>query len=187
MLSAQCPQRLRRIWVTRIKEKKEKMGYQTSFEGKFAISPPLKTEHRQYLTAFAETRRMRRDVELALVKPDPLREAVGLPIGEEAGFFVGGTGFYGQDFDKSVVNYNTPPTGQPGLWCQWRASDDGAWLCADGGKFYNYVEWLKYLIERFLTPWGYEVSGIVKWRGEHQKDLGTISVSVVGIQVTRLI
>jgi hypothetical protein len=73
--------------------------------------------------------------------PDPVRIAAGLPIGEDGDYFVGGGGFAGQDKDASVLSYNNPPKGQPGLWCKWIPGDEGKtieWDNAD--KFYNYVE-----------------------------------------------
>ncbi len=153
------------------------MGYTTSFDGEFAISPPLTSGHCAYLTAFARTRRMRRDPAIAATLPDPVREAAGLPIGEDAGYFVGGTGDFGEGADASVVDFNAPPGGQPGLWCQWIPDADGAALIWDGGeKFYSYVHWLEYLIDHFLWPWGYTLDGRVIWQGESPDDAGVIDV-----------
>ena len=89
---------------------------------------------------------MKRKAEVAITMPDPIRQAAGLPIGDEAAYFVGGKGDFGQDHDNSIVDYNEPPTGQPGLWCQWIIEDNE--IIWDGGeKFYNYIEWIEYLIE----------------------------------------
>lgn len=38
------------------------MGYTTDFSGQFNVSPALKPEHMVYLAAFAETRRMKRNL-----------------------------------------------------------------------------------------------------------------------------
>lgn len=66
--------------------------------------------------------------------------------------------------------------GFPGYYCQWRPDDYDS-LAWDGGeKFYNYVEWLEYLIEHFFKPWGIKVNGIVRWQGEDLGDVGVISV-----------
>jgi hypothetical protein len=43
-------------------------------------------------------------------------------------------------------------------------------------KFFMYVEWLEYLIEHFLRPWGYVLSGEVAWFGEDFDDCGDIMV-----------
>jgi len=65
----------------------------------------------------------------------------------------------------------------PELYCQWVPGADGATLEWDGGeKFYAYVEWLEYLIEHFLAPWGHRVNGEVKWFGEDRDDIGAITV-----------
>ena len=66
------------------------MGYTTDFNGEFEVSPSLSYDHKQYLDAFATTRRMKRDQDIAETLPDPVREAVGLPIGYEGAYFVGG-------------------------------------------------------------------------------------------------
>jgi len=190
------------------------MGYTTDFYGGFEVTPTLNEPHRLYLKAFNETRRMKRDPEIAATLPDPLREAVGLPIGPDGAYFVGGIGYMGQDHDTSVVDYNQPPGitpmehgsletfheqyetylgmrqqaildgAQPGLWCQWVPTEDGTGIVWDGGeKFYDYVEWLRYLIHRFLAPWGYKLSGEVEWEGEDHDDFGKIVVNKNQVEV----
>ncbi len=75
------------------------------------------------------------------------------------------------------MNHNQPPVGQPGLWCQWTPSENGAAIIwGEGEKFYYYVEWLTYLIEHFLKPWGYILDGEVHWSGEENGDMGLIKV-----------
>jgi hypothetical protein len=138
----------------------------------------LRPEHAAYLLAFRETRRMKRDPAKAAALHDPVREAAGLPLGPEAGYFVGGGGLRGQDGDESVLDYNWPPQGQPGLWCHWVPDERGTSVGWDGGeKFYDYVEWLQYLLQHFLGPWGYLVNGEVSWQGEEDADRGTILVA----------
>lgn len=57
----------------------------------------------------------------------------------------------------------------------------------DGGeKFYNYVEWLEYLMGNFLIPWGYRLSGVVTWSGDHRGDEGSIIVDGNKIRVSDL-
>jgi hypothetical protein len=154
------------------------MGYTTDFDGKFNLDKPLSPEHRAYLEKFARTRRMQRNAEKAAQLPDPLREAAGLPIGEQGAFFVGATDFMGQDTTSDVTDGNQSPTGQPGLWCQWTPTEDGTAIEWDGGeKFYDYVEWIQYLIIHFLAPWGYVLNGTVNWEGESRGDLGRIVIT----------
>lgn len=174
------------------------MGYTTDFAGSFKLDKPLTAIHIEYLNMFADTRRMKRDpTKLHLMKLEgrgntrcfKLLEELGLPMGADGDYYCG-TGFSGQDRDESIVEYNYAPGegkyndpikpvgGQPGLWCQWNPSDDGTQIVWDGSeKFYHYTEWLKYLIENFLKPWGYKVSGLVEWKGEDSGDYGVIEVT----------
>jgi hypothetical protein len=162
------------------------MGYHTEFQGSFILDKPLSEDHKNYLNAFSHTRRMQRDSLIAQGLPDPLREKVELPIGEQACYFVGGTGFAGQDQDDSIVEYNYPPSGQPGLWCQWVPNSDGTAIEWDEGeKFYYYVEWITYLINNFLKPWGYTINGKVSWRGESFNDIGTIVINDSVVHTTK--
>ena len=171
------------------------MGYTTKFDGKFSLNQQLKPEHFAYLTAFSQTRRMKRDEIKASQLPDPVRLAADLPIGKEGSYFVGGSGCRGQGSDSSILDYNEAPCNpdcferfkkgyawsvgaQPSLWCQWVPSEDRMGIEWDGGeKFYNYTEWLIYLVEHFLKPWGYVLNGKVTWNGEDAGDRGTITVA----------
>lgn len=151
------------------------MGYTTDFEGGFNITPVLSQKDNEFLTKFSETRRMARNV--------------GPEYGIEGEFYVDGTGWAGQDSDKNVINYNKPPSTQPGLWCQWVPTDDGSELVWDGGeKFYNYVEWLEYLIDKILAPRGYTINGECQWFGENRDDVGVIIVknNIVTTKVGKL-
>lgn len=156
------------------------MGYTTSFDGEFAIDKPLAPEHREYLEAFSNTRRMKRKAKLTAKRDDSVREAAGLAVGDEGGYFVGAGGSCGQESHRDtpdIDDYNEPPKGQPGLWCQWEPNEDGTTIFWDGGeKFYYYVEWITYLIDHFLAPWGYVLNGTVTWDGEEQGDVGKIIV-----------
>jgi len=68
------------------------------------------------------------------------------------------------------------PDGVPGLWCGWEINEDE--LYWDGNeKFYNYVEWLRYLIKNFFSPWKIILNGEISWVGESSDDLGKIIVT----------
>lgn len=138
------------------------MGYTTDFWGEVTVSPPLDTSEIDFLNRFAGSRRMNR-------KKGP--------------YFAEPGGNYGQDRTDDIINYNDPPPGQPGLWCQWIPSDDGKTIGWDGGeKFYNSVEWMQYIIDHFLRPGAiakaelpflqanHVVSGIIDAQGEEPDD-----------------
>ena len=168
------------------------MGYTTDFTGSFTLDKPLTPEHRAYLEAFAGTRRMARKVSKTEKFPDPVRIAAGLPIGPQGAYFVGADAvedpasqpsfgsFRGQKHTSDILDYNRPPQGQPGLWCQWVPSEEGeeAAIEWDGNeKFYDYIAWIKYLIDHFLKPWGYVLNGCVDWQGEESDDMGRIEIT----------
>lgn len=148
------------------------MGYTTDFDGSFNVSPALKPEHKEYLESFAKTRRMKRNVSLL---PANANSSIGLGLGEEGGYYVGDAKYSSSGL--GVIDCHIPPVNQPGLWCQWIPNEDGTEIEWDGGeKFYEYVEWLEYIIEHFLKPWGYVLNGDVLWYGEDYKDRGCIIV-----------
>lgn len=151
------------------------MSYSTDFAGFFKINPPLLKEQVAYLQKFAEIRHMKRDNKKLVKIPDPEREAVNLPLGQEGEFFVAAQGFAGQDRDASILEYNYEPSTQPGLWCQWLVSDDGAKLEWNGAeKFYCYEEWMNYMMTNFIIPWGRTLDGMITWQGEDKNDIGTL-------------
>lgn len=108
------------------------MGYTTDFEGRISVYPPLNVFEITYLNKFCDTRRMRT---------------------EHGPYWVDQPGFAGQDKTPEVIDYNSPPEGQPGLWCHWIPTQDGRYIEWDGGeKFYDSLEWMEYIIEHFLKP-----------------------------------
>lgn len=142
------------------------MGYTTEFQGSFKLDRPLDPHHLAYLKKFSGSRRMRRDEVITREVADPLREAVGLPVGFEGCYCVS------DDYDTGVIDSNKPPK-QPGLYCQWEPSDDGSSIAWDQGeKFYAHHCWLVYYIEHFIKPWGYKLNGIVTYQGEDEEDCG---------------
>lgn len=147
------------------------MGYSTDFFGKFHLDCPLTKEQNTYLTKFGASQRMKRNPEILKGMPDPLREAVGLPIGEDGEFFVG------EGSDESIKDQYTPPRTQPSSWCQWTPGDDGKTIVWDEGEsFKEYIAWIKYLIKNFFKPWGYVLNGEVEWRGAEYEDRGKIVI-----------
>lgn len=121
---------------------------------------------------------MKRDPKRTAKLTDPTREAAGLGVGVEGGYFVGDDEYTPDPNDKhGVLDHNSAPDGQPGLWCGWVPNEDGTAIVWDlGEKFYNYVDWIQYLMDHFLTPWGYKLSGRVTYQGEDEEDNGFIVV-----------
>lgn len=106
------------------------MGYTTDFSGRVEITPPLDKEEIKYLKKFGDTRRMNRT---------------------KGPYYVDNKGMAGQDHEADILDYNSPPPGQPGLWCQWVPTPDGKFIEWDGSeKFYNAPEWMTYIIDHFL-------------------------------------
>lgn len=143
------------------------MGYTTTFEGQVAVVPPLSKEEIDFLNKFAATRRMNRT---------------------KGPYFVDGTGSHGQGQDADIRDHNAPPQGQPGLWCQWVPTEDGAAIEWDGGeKFYDSVEWMAYLIEHFIgsapkakaqLPFlqAHTLNGVIEAQGEESGDIWRLIV-----------
>ena len=155
------------------------MGYHTEFRGEFSITPKLQPAHLNYLQKFSEIRHVTRDPKKLETMPDPLREAAGLPIGDEGVFYVGGKSWYERDErkDESILEDWVPDL-VPSYYCSWRPSDDGMFLSWDGAEKFNYyVEWLQFLIDNFFKSWGYVLNGKVDWRGEEFFDVGKIIVT----------
>ena len=147
------------------------MGYSTDFNGILKFDKELTVTDYNFLKKLSETRRMGRNVD----------EKYGV----EGEFYVDGG-----DNDASVINVNSPPKTQPGLWLQWTPTEDGWGLKWDGGeKFYNYVEWLEYLIEKVIEPRGYILNGEVEWYGEDRDDAGKITVkdNIITIQEAKTV
>lgn len=149
------------------------MGYTTDFYGQVTVKPPLNDAERSYLERFSQTRRMSR-------KKGP--------------YFVDGSGDFGQGDDADIVDYNSPPSGQPGLWCQWVPQEDGASIGWDGGeKFYDSAQWMQYIIDHFLKPgahasrsgdpqfedftFDHVVNGQIEAQGEEPSDMWLLVVT----------
>jgi hypothetical protein len=143
------------------------MGYTTDFYGNFTIDRPLDDETYELIKGICSTRRMKRKVDVL----------ISLGLGKEKELGVEGEFYYpkGGRMDdgpsETVENYNSPPSTQPGLWCDWEISENRSEIKWSGmEKFYNANEWMVYLIEKILAPKGYVVNGIVNAQGEDPVD-----------------
>lgn len=162
------------------------MGYTTDFEGSLSLSKNLTDEQKNYINTFSNTRRMKRDVNKLMELYHGNYGYPGVPetadpndiYGYQGEFFAMDDGYSGQKNDESVIDHNTPSESQPGLWCQWvitgTVEQQLEWDC--GEKFYDYVDWLKYLIDKFFSKWGVLLNGEIYWYGEDSDDLGVIVV-----------
>lgn len=154
------------------------MGYTTEFAGQIMLDKPLSAELKEFFETFLQTRHMKRDV--SKIQGEKLKSSIhnliGFPVGEEGEFFCDPEAEnMGQDHTPDVTDYNNPPKNVPGLWCGWTFGKDCIeWDGAE--KFYDYVEWLEYIINTFLKPAGYVCNGSMKWRGEDFNDMGVIEV-----------
>ena len=160
------------------------MGYFTSFSGSFAFDRPLLPRHAEYIRKFTDIQHVKRLPKLLEGRPDPEREAVDLPVGDEGEYVVN----VSNERDATVLSDN-PPGKQPSKFCDWVLAEDELHLIwNDSDKFTGYVEWLDYLIERFFKPWGYVLNGRVHWEGEDRTDRGTIIVrhNVLEVKTQRI-
>lgn len=123
------------------------MGYDTDFDGRINIQPPLNPKEIHYLYQFACTRHM---------------------IREQGPYYV--DGLYGRDttgVNVAAGHVNEPPPGQPSLWCNFQATADGTALIWNQTEKTYYAEiWIAYLIDHFLKP-GAEASktGMEQFKG----------------------
>lgn len=157
------------------------MGYATWFTGNLKLDKQLAPHHLAYLQAFNTAQHVCWDVERLKNEPDPVREAVGLPLGEYGCYFTG-RGFkdeYSYPPWRYMGRAETDPAylggvcpGTPDHCCDWRPNDKGTELIASADKFYGYIQWLQYLLDHFLIPWGYVLSGKMTWQGEENDDTG---------------
>ncbi|WP_051291544.1 hypothetical protein [Fictibacillus gelatini] len=125
------------------------MGYMTWYTGKFTLNKPLEDETYNLLVGLAKTRRMKRD-------PKKLEE---MGLGNAETFGVDGEFYYnpndfeqfGQTWDDSILDYNTPPGTQPWLWLKWIPTRDRMAIEWNGEpNSYHSELWIKYLVERIL-------------------------------------
>ena len=162
------------------------MGYTTDFYGSLEFNKPVAPWLVEYINKFSSTRRMKRDPKkIKELFPDYGKMCFNGELGINGEYFIGGVGFFGQDADESVIDHNTPPATQPGLWCQWVINEVSNRLEWDGGeKFYNYEAWLEYLIDNFFDPLDYVLNGDIEWQGEESDDVGVIHVenNVVNVE-----
>ena len=97
--------------------------------------------------------------------------------GDEGEFYFHEDGDMGQTNTDDIVNYNSPPSTQPGLWCDWTYNpQDNAIEWNGSEKTYDSEEWINY-ISKILYPRGYSLNGSIYYEGEELGDVGVIKVN----------
>lgn len=154
------------------------MGYTTYFSGSLEFNKPVTEQLRDYINRFSYTRRMPRNNEkIKEIYPNWKELCFFGELGNNGEYFAPMSINYGQDRDDSIIDYNGYSCSvHPGLWCQWIINDNGELEWDGGEKFYEYEEWLNYLIIHFFKPLGYVLNGDITWEGEDSDDFGTIHV-----------
>lgn len=161
------------------------MGYTTEFYGSLTFNKPVSEQLKDYVNRFSYTRRMKRDNnKIKEIYPNWRELCFFGELGVNGEFFTPESKNFGQENDSSIIEYNDPPSTQPGLWCQWVINDNGELEWDGNEKFYNYIEWLEYLIANFFKPLGYVLNGDINWGGEERDDIGTIHVVDNAISIT---
>lgn len=145
------------------------MGYNTDFHGKLSIEPILKPEDKKFLYDFSNSRHIKRDIDKLIKLYGPGE------YGIDGEWFCDGN--CSPDRDESILNYNMPPSTQPGLWCDFCPNEDGSALIWNGDeKTSNGLEWITYLVTKYLAPRGYLVNGRLDANGEEYGDFWAIVV-----------
>lgn len=68
-------------------------------------------------------------------------------------------------------------TNCPDSYNQWELTKDCQRIKWDGNeKFYNYVEWLQWIIDKILAPSGLRLTGSVQYSGEETDDVGVLAM-----------
>ena len=144
------------------------MGYTTIWHGKLAVKPPLPRAVTRYLTHFFERRHV-------LMSPNHHEQGAfevdHLPPHEVS------------EEPLDVVDWNRPPPSQPFMWCDWEIDPLGGSLTVKRPRNYRSIEWLEYIIWKFISPYHCVVSGTMTWRGEEVGDEGCLHVE--GNTITR--
>ena len=148
------------------------MGYTTWFEGELTPNKPFKKEFVNYINAFSAKRHEPRDVEIIKRSdPDWAKHCLDGNLGPYGMYYVG-------SFNEGIVDLSSAKGYTcPGYWCEWFINErTGAVEWNGAEKFYEYTDWLIFLIENFFEPAGYILNGEFIWIGEDSEDRGKISV-----------
>lgn len=137
-----------------------------SFRGVFTLNPAPTPARAEFLRAFLAVQHGYWPVEYVSKQSDPLREAVILPLGEDAAFFVGhhSNDLRGRHpFVDSCHAFQVGPGGQPHCgMCPWHLSQDATQLKPDNkGTTMMPMKWLGWLTQHLFQPWQIDITGKV--------------------------
>lgn len=138
------------------------------FQGSFNLTPGLSEAQASYLQAFLAVQHGFWPSEYVQQQADPLREAVGLPLGEDAAFYVGhySNGLKGRHpFINKHITISPGPGDQPHCGnCPWQLSPDSSKLVPDKKKLAAMpLKWLGWLVSNILTTWKINVTGVASY------------------------
>ncbi len=150
------------------------MGYNTDFEGRVIISPPLSAAEVAYLKNFSRTRHVKRTQSPYYVDPS-------------------------YSCEPDVIDFNQPHDDKPNSFhCDWAPWEDGTALEWNGNeKFYEATAWMIYLIEHFLRPdchaaghvpgmvGGHICNGLIAAQGEDPADRWNLIVENNQVRVEK--
>ena len=152
------------------------MGYTTKFKGAVNFDREVDSWLVDYINKFSSIRHM--VLSVSRIKSF-FHEWKDLcfkgNIGEYGQYFLGIEDYDFRNPSMCIVDSQRPPKGCPGLYCQWVIKDNQLVWKGDE-KFYDYEEWLEYLIWNFFEPEGYFLNGDIRWQGENIEDSGIIHV-----------
>lgn len=127
------------------------------FQGHFTLNKQLTPALHEFLNKLNQSRRMGRFCD---------NEIYGFQ-GE----------FYVDDAAVPILNTNTPPITQPSLYCCWKPTEDGLGIEWDRNEnFYEFTEWLNYIVNKILIPNDYSLTGDVDWVGDDPYEGGVLCV-----------
>lgn len=153
------------------------MSYTYDLFGKLSVSPPLNADQVAYIQEFSESYRHKFAPKWQSW-PNPLRDAVGLPVGIDGEYISSAMGT-GVEFLENCMEVDTnTPNNQPSFQCCWTTNAKGTALQWNKlRRTFEPVQWLEYMMEHFFKPWGVTLNGKVECHGEDFDDRTLIVVN----------
>lgn len=92
-----------------------------------------------------------------------------------------------EDYQLQEQQFSKYADNHPDSYNQWKPTKDGMALEWNGGeKFYEYVEWLEWLIDNYFKPKKIILNGVLRYQGEEIGDVGRIEVKDNVVDVIKL-